>query len=169
MAIKYSPKVGEIVFCNYGLFKTLQDGSSDKKNINGKIPPEMVKNRLVVVLNGRINNACVVVPLSSSLDQDKVTKKWHVPISANLIAGMAHFTPKDRWAKCDHVQQVSKERLFPLPSAQHIPFNIVADIQTGVMRAIGGATLLVPPATSSTQPIATSPAATLSSAPLTQI
>ena len=163
MTIKYSPKVGEIVFCDYGVFKTMQNGSFDNKNINGRIPPEMVKNRLVVVLNGRINNACVVVPLSSSLDQDKVSKRWHVPISANLIAGMTHFTPKDRWAKCDHVQQVSKDRLFPLPAAQYLPFNVVADIQSGVMRVIGGAALLAPPATSLTPPASASPA------PLTQI
>lgn len=160
MTIRYSPRVGEVVFCDYGVFQTLQGGN----NVNGRIPPEMVKNRLVVVLNGRINNACVVVPLSSTLDQDKVTKKWHVPISANLIAGLTYFTSKDRWAKCDHVQQVSKERLFPLPAAQHLPRKVVTDIQSGVMRVIGGTGLLMPPAASST-PLT----ATISPAPLIKI
>ena len=54
MAINFSPKVGEILECN---FVTILLAKMDRSTTyyDGRIPPEMIKNRLVVVLNGKIN------------------------------------------------------------------------------------------------------------------
>ncbi|MCH7217554.1 hypothetical protein EFJ96_15235 [Escherichia coli] len=68
VAINFSPKVGEILECNFGNYPVSQNGQFSTTYYNGRIPPEMIKNRLVVVLNGKINgNACIVVPLSMDL------------------------------------------------------------------------------------------------------
>lgn len=70
MAINFSPKVGEILECNFGSYPVSQNGPFSTTYYDGRIPPEMIKNRLVVVLNGKINgNACIVVPLSTTRDQ----------------------------------------------------------------------------------------------------
>lgn len=70
MAINFSPKVGEILECNFGNYPVSQNGQISTAYYDGRIPPEMIKNRLVVVLNGKINgNACIVVPLSTTRDQ----------------------------------------------------------------------------------------------------
>lgn len=154
MAIYYSPKVGEIVFCDFGQFKTLKDGKTpDDRNINGRILPEMVKYRLAVVVNGKLNGGCMVVPLSSSMDQDKVTRRWHVPVDEDLIKPVGTFTAVPRWAKSDHVQHVSKARLYKLPAGQYLPFDLVAEIQRAVMRVIGGATLILPAKVEEKQPV----------------
>jgi uncharacterized protein YifN (PemK superfamily) len=145
MAIKYSPKIGEILECDFGVFKDDATGTIDHKNYDGRIPPEMVKNRLVVVLNGKINNACVVVPISSSLDQDKVTRKWHVFIDPKLITTTAFWKPVDRWAKADHVIQVSRSRLSKACNSSignFLPRETITLIQEAVIRVIGGSSLL---------------------------
>ncbi|HGU7073016.1 TPA: hypothetical protein ACG71J_003799, partial [Escherichia coli] len=53
MAINFSPKVGEILECNFGNYPVSQNGQFSTTYYNGRIPPEMIKNRLVVVLNGK--------------------------------------------------------------------------------------------------------------------
>ena len=55
MAINFSPKVGEILECNFGNYPVIQNGQFSTTYYDGRIPPEMIKNRLVVVLNGKIN------------------------------------------------------------------------------------------------------------------
>lgn len=145
MGINYSPKVGEILQCNLGVFKKDSTGSIDIKNYDGRIPPEMVKNRLVVVLNGRINNACMVVPLSSSFDQDKVSRNWHVHIESKLIIATSFWKPASRWAKADHITQVSVSRLSRVENSSHgiyLPRDVVTQIQEAVLRVIGGQSLL---------------------------
>ena len=166
MPIKYSPKVGEILQCDFGNFPRLPDDSIDHANltVDGRIPPEMVKNRLVVVLNGRINNCCIVVPLSSQQDIDKISRKWHVPVDGKLIPGNHHFQPIARWAKADHIQQVSHSRLtkvVPGRDVQLLPKEVVAAIQEAVVRVIGGASLLASTQTIVPAPDAAAPQAGL--------
>ena len=65
MAITYAPKVGEILECNFGQFEfTTGTENINDKNYNGRIPPEMVKRRMIVVLNGKLDSGCLVVPIS---------------------------------------------------------------------------------------------------------
>ncbi|STL47455.1 yifN [Escherichia coli] len=54
MAINFSPKVGEILECNFGNYPVSQNGPFSTTYYDGRIPPEMIKNRLVVVLNGKL-------------------------------------------------------------------------------------------------------------------
>ncbi|CAM3926046.1 hypothetical protein SHBO8250_03400 [Shigella boydii] len=48
MAINFSPKVGEILECNFGNYPVSQNGQFSTTYYDGRIPPEMIKNRLVV-------------------------------------------------------------------------------------------------------------------------
>lgn len=43
MPIKYHPKVGDILQCDFGVFKADAAGAFNYKNIDGRVPPEMVK------------------------------------------------------------------------------------------------------------------------------
>ncbi len=102
MAINFSPKVGEIQECNFGNYPVIQNGQFSTTYYDGRIPPEMIKNRLVVVLNGKINgNACIVVPLSTTRDHDKLNRGMHVEIASNVINGLQFFDQQIRWAKAD--------------------------------------------------------------------
>ena len=91
MPINYSPKVGEILECNYGDYSRV-DGRPITNQFNGHIPPEMIKHRLVVVLNGKINgNACIVVPLSTTKDGEKLTRGMHVQLEKRCYRSYAYF------------------------------------------------------------------------------
>lgn len=104
MAINFSPKVGEILECNFGNYPVSQNGQFSTKYYDGRIPPEMIKNRLVVVLNGKINgNACIVVPLSTTRDHDKLNRGMHVEIASNVNNGLQFFDQQIRWAKADQI------------------------------------------------------------------
>ncbi|KIZ72356.1 hypothetical protein UH31_00065, partial [Escherichia coli] len=48
VAINFSPKVGEILECNFGNYPVSQNGQFSTTYYDGRIPPEMIKNRLVV-------------------------------------------------------------------------------------------------------------------------
>ena len=149
MALPYSPKVGEVLECDFGDFPKDKDGKIDQGKLtpDGRMPPEMVKNRLVVVLNSKFNGACLVVPISALKDQDKISRQWHVHIAPELIDGQPHFTPKDSWAKAEHVQHVSKNRLSKIQGgkSQYLPREVVTLIQTAVIRVIGAQSLLPKP------------------------
>lgn len=69
MAINFSPKVGEILECNFGNYPVSQNGPFSTTYYDGRIPPEMIKQvscRAQRKING---NACIVVPLSTTRDQ----------------------------------------------------------------------------------------------------
>lgn len=113
MAIKFEPRVGQILECNYGEYRIGRSAADPPCLYDFRLKPEMVKNRLVVVLNGKIDsNACIVVPLSSTRDAGKLSRGWHVEIPAHLIEELPYFKQRIRWAKSDLVAQVSRERLF---------------------------------------------------------
>ncbi len=148
--LKYSPKVGEILECDFGpKYPMGADGTVDVAQLTTSMryPPEMVKRRLVVVMNGKIEGGGVmVVPLSTSRNQTLITKQYHVLIGAELFQDMTYFKPVDCWAKADHIQQVSKQRLHILSGsrAQYMPPPTVTAIQRAVVLAINARTQLVP-------------------------
>lgn len=149
MAITHSPKVGEILECNYGDYLKAANGQTITNDYNGHVPPEMVKNRLVVVLNGKLNgNACIVVPLSSTSDPHKTQRGLHVEIAHDLIEDLQFFGQTTRWAKADLIQQVSSLRLNRPRLAsrgflnQHLPRDVVTQIQTAVIKCINAASLV---------------------------
>ena len=64
--INYSPKVGEVLECDFGQFQ--YDSETQRPavdNYDGRIPPEIVKKRMVIVLNGKLDSGCLVVPRAS--------------------------------------------------------------------------------------------------------
>lgn len=151
MAIQFTPNVGRILECNFGDYQRDAEGKPTGTNVDSRLPPEMIKNRLVVVLNGRINgNACIVVPLSTTKDEDKTRRGMHVEVPAAMIPALSYFTQEDRWAKCDLVQQVSKERLHR-PRVQgrgsyegSLSNEMVTAIQKAVIKSINATSLLKP-------------------------
>lgn len=147
MAIKYTPKVGELLECHYGDFKYLPGGDIDNRNFDGRIPPEMIKKRLVVVLNGKIGSGVIVVPISSTSDAGKIQQGWHTAIPQESIRITDFYDRRDRWAKGDLIQQISKERLFKLkdngaPFEQYLHRDIVTLIQKSVIKAISAKSLM---------------------------
>ncbi|MBA6065723.1 type II toxin-antitoxin system PemK/MazF family toxin [Pseudomonas mosselii] len=139
MAINYNPKVGAILVCNFGDYVRRPDGTTVSNEFNSRLSPEMVKNRLVMVINAKIDsNACIVVPLSTTLDSTKLKKGLHVELTADLIPEIHYFSQQIRWAKADLVQQVSKFRLFKLRAKErgHIEHVVAPEIVAAVQRAI---------------------------------
>jgi uncharacterized protein YifN (PemK superfamily) len=149
MAITYRPKAGEILECTYGNFKVNENGDIDKTNFVGRIPPEMVKNRLVVVLNGKLGGSCLVVPISSKLDQGAINQGRHVLLEPALFDLRNSFYDKrDRWAKAELIQPVSNMRLFKLKDdnghryAAYLSRPTVELIQRSVIKSISATVLI---------------------------
>lgn len=152
MAIKYYPKTGEILECDFGPdYPRTATGEVDRSaalTISGNLPPEMVKNRLVVVLNGKLSEGCMVVPLSKTAAQGKVADGLHVLVDSILIPGHSYFTVCNRWACGEQVQQVSKLRLktfHPDPAQRPVlPLEVMNAIKRAVIKAIRAGDLLTP-------------------------
>lgn len=149
MAIKFEPKVGQILECNYGDYRvhTAQPAASSRYDL--RLKPEMVKNRFVVVINGKVDsNACIVVPLSTTRDSGKLSRGWHVEFPADLIEELPYFKQQVRWAKADLVAQVSRERLFKPRQAgqgyldQILTREVVESVQRAVVKAMNAGSLL---------------------------
>jgi len=142
MAITYAPKVGEVLECHFG------EHAADI-NFDGNIPPEMRKNRMVVVLNGKLNDCCIVVPISSKQDLNAIQRGLHIHLDTSLFKVTDFYDKRDRWAKAETVCHVSKKRLFKLkdrhkPFDMHLPREKVAAIQEAVIKAISAGSLLPP-------------------------
>lgn len=85
MAISYAPKVGEVLECNFGTYKK-DNGVADERNYyDGRIPPEMIKSRMVVVLNGKLGRGCLVVAISSTEFRSSIRDGVHVPLPPDLF------------------------------------------------------------------------------------
>ncbi|WP_413528388.1 type II toxin-antitoxin system PemK/MazF family toxin [Rahnella inusitata] len=150
MPINFKPKIGQILNCNYGLYPIDINGNVIPDRVDAHMPPEMIKQRLVIVLNGRLNNnSSIVVPLSTTKNECKLSKGIHVELESGLIADLKHFRSKTCWAKCDLVQTVSNNRLNkPILAnrgrlSQCIPNKIVTLIQIAVIRSINANIFLV--------------------------
>ncbi|AVF33847.1 type II toxin-antitoxin system PemK/MazF family toxin [Rahnella sikkimica] len=143
MSINFKPKVGQVLDCNYGVYPKDTNGCILDNIVDAHMPPEMVKRRLVIVLNGKLNgNSSIVVPLSTTLDEIKLKRGFHVQLDAGVIEDLKYFPPKTCWAKCDMVQTVSNRRLNkPMLAgrgwlSQCIPVNIITLIQQAILNSI---------------------------------
>lgn len=147
MAITYRPKVGEVLECDFGQFKLLADGSFDSRNFDGRIPPEMIKRRLVVVLNGKLGGSCIVVPISSTQDMGGGSRGLHVYLKPDLFRVTNFYDRRDRWAKAELVQPVSTKRLYKLTDDGqrfdlYLPRSEVELIQRAVIKGVSATALL---------------------------
>jgi len=169
MAITRNPAVGEVLQCDFGDdYPRTPEGEPIRAGltVNERMPPEMVKNRLVVILNGKMTGGCMVVPVSASKKRGKstTTSKYHVLIPGPLVQGHEYFTSDvDRWALGEQVQQVSKDRLNPFHPDPRVslklPSELVTQIQTAVIKAINAGSLLHKDQSSSMEGAAATPIA----------
>lgn len=143
MPINFKPKIGQILDCNYGAYPRDKNGCIIDGVFDAHMPPEMVKRRLVIVLNGKLNGgSSIVVPLSTTKDEVKLKKGLHVQLDAGMIDDLRYFSPVTCWAKCDMVQTVSNKRLNkPLLAgrgwlSQCVPEYIVTLIQQAILSSI---------------------------------
>ncbi|WP_367275264.1 type II toxin-antitoxin system PemK/MazF family toxin [uncultured Brevundimonas sp.] len=96
MAITFHPKEGAILLCDYG---------------TGFIEPEMVKQRLCVVISPRLRRReglCNVVPLSTTAPRDVCDYHCDLELERELPRPWAG---RHKWAKCDLFAAVSHKRL----------------------------------------------------------
>lgn len=140
MAIKHRPKVGELLECDFGQWAA-------PETVNGHIPPEMRKRRLVVVLNGDLDGqSAVVVPISSKKAFGRLAT-FHQYISPDLIQETEFYEKIDRWAKAEHCRFVSTKRLHYVfgnqqKLSQYLPRELVTEIQKKVLVAVSGKQIL---------------------------
>ncbi|EPI2684581.1 type II toxin-antitoxin system PemK/MazF family toxin [Vibrio cholerae] len=94
LAIKYSPKVGQILMCDFSGFRE----------------PEMVKTRPVLVIGTRPNghNLVTIVALSST-EPDK-RQSYHLPLDDNHLPRHKFFKG-NTWVKGDMIYTLSFDRL----------------------------------------------------------
>ncbi|WP_439257262.1 type II toxin-antitoxin system PemK/MazF family toxin [Lonepinella sp. BR2271] len=134
-------KVGDILECDYGLL------SQNINNFDGHIPPEIVKRRMVVVLNAKLQGLALVVPISSTKNISGIQNQYHIEIDSNLIQETSFYDKRQRWAKAELIQAVSRQRLFPIYHQgkridNRLPYTLVEQIQKAVIKAISANILL---------------------------
>lgn len=146
--INYSPKVGEVLECDFGQF--CYDPNTQQpltNNYDGRIPPEIVKKRMVIVLNGKLDSGCLVVPISSTKNLGGISKGLHVPIDPAHFRVTNFYDIRERWAKTDLIQMVSRHRLYKLIDDgqrfdQYLPRDVVTQVQLAVVKAVSASSLL---------------------------
>ncbi|RZI55565.1 MAG: hypothetical protein EOP37_27640 [Rubrivivax sp.] len=150
MASGFTPKVGQVLLCDFGQFAPAGLSCQGPSDFDRRIPPEMVKKRLVIVLNGRLSRqSCIVVPLSSSHDPFKMGAGVNVEIPVSAICPLNYFKPCVRWAKADCVHTVSKLRLAMPRDAKGtvdwvIDLALTRRIQRAAVRALNAGSMLIP-------------------------
>ena len=95
MPLLFNPEPGMILFCDFD---------------TGFMPPEMVKNRPVVVISPRRRRGtglCTVVPLSTT--RPEPLEPFHHQMDPDSLPGTLSDRPT--WAKCDVLATVSLKRM----------------------------------------------------------
>lgn len=96
MALKFHPKKGTILICDYS---------------TGFVVPEMVKRRPVVVVSPRLrkrDDLCTVVPLSTTAPPEAMPYHCEIQMAAPLPAP---FNSPRMWVKADMLATVGFHRL----------------------------------------------------------
>lgn len=146
---------GRILECDFGYFsQDISVGaelSTTVSNFNGKLPFEMVKRRLVVVVSNKEDPA-LVVPISKG---NKAKDKRTVVEITSLPTDLVTFNSPVCYAKTAAISYVSGHRLFPV--RYHMPDGTrrydnrvekklsnddVVSIKKAVFIAIGGHNIL---------------------------
>lgn len=105
MTLKFHPKLGEVLLCTFP--------AADHHLHDGALKGEMVKDRLVIVVNRRLTgrgDLVNVVPISMTAPDPPLP--WHVTIPTSCIPKSAARARKGtRYAKCDMICTVALARL----------------------------------------------------------
>lgn len=105
MPLKFHPKVGHILMCDFG------DGSPHQ-------PPEMRKLRHIVVVSKELPGRpglCTVVPLSTT--PPRTIEPYHHKMAPTSLPNK--MQSEDVWAKCDMVATVALTRLDLVRTGRH--------------------------------------------------
>ncbi|MDC5702974.1 type II toxin-antitoxin system PemK/MazF family toxin [Vibrio europaeus] len=95
MGLKYSPKVGQILMCNFNGFKE----------------PEMVKDRPVLVIGTRPNgHRLATIVCLSTTEPDRI-QPYHMQLDDNHLPRHRFFNKGTTWVKADMVYTLSLDRL----------------------------------------------------------
>ncbi|PNH98455.1 type II toxin-antitoxin system PemK/MazF family toxin [Vibrio diazotrophicus] len=95
MAIKYSPKVGQILLCDF-------DGMKE---------PEMIKRRPVLVIGTKPNGHGLVTIACLSTTKPDVAMDYHLLLDDNHMPRNKFFERGNTWLKGDMIYTMSFERL----------------------------------------------------------
>ncbi|WP_448212484.1 type II toxin-antitoxin system PemK/MazF family toxin [Colwellia sp. MEBiC06753] len=95
MGIKYSPKVGQILMCDFQGFKE----------------PEMVKRRPVLVIGTRPTGHGLVTVACLSTKKPEIIQPYHLLLESCHFPPHKFFDGKENWLKADMIYTVSFERL----------------------------------------------------------
>jgi len=98
--INFHPKPGHVLICDFN---------------TGFRPPEMVKQRPVVVLSRARQQLVTVVPISTT-EPDPI-EKWHHELRVSSLP--VSFRGKRHWAKCDMIVTVAFWRLDRICTGKH--------------------------------------------------
>lgn len=107
MALKYHPKTGSIVICDYN---------------TGFVPPEMTKRRPAIVVSPqfkRRNNLCTIIPFSTTTPNPIMPYHYLLQLNPTLPPP---YNSTDQWVKADMFATVSFNRL-DLPHVGKGPNN----------------------------------------------
>lgn len=133
MPLKYHPKTGTIVICDYN---------------TGFNPPEMTKRRPSIIVSPQFkkrNNLCTVVPFSTKIPNPIMPYHYLLRLNPTLPPP---YNSADQWVKADMIATVSFNRLT-MPfygkgtngKRQYIKYVVTGsdfgEIQKCVLNAIG--------------------------------
>jgi uncharacterized protein YifN (PemK superfamily) len=127
MALKFHPKPGTILMCNYA----------------GFVVPEMVKRRPCIVVSPRLRHRdrlCTVVPLSKLAPSPLEAYHHEITLQRPLPAP---FDAPTMWAKCDMLATVSFDRLDLIKVARRmyiqptLPTSDIEAIRACILHALG--------------------------------
>ena len=155
-------KIGHVYDCIFGEFKNINGGTTSNRDeavldYNYRIPNEIVKNRLVIVI-GKHRGQYNVVPVSSTKeiakrkDKEPEFKGFHVMLDVNDIPTTPRYSyGVHRWALCNLVTTIDGGRLRDLYNSKlkkSVPSQKVSDdtlkkIREGVIISIGMRDLIV--------------------------
>ncbi|MES3005549.1 MAG: type II toxin-antitoxin system PemK/MazF family toxin [Patescibacteria group bacterium] len=104
--LKFQPKTGSVVYCDY----------------TGFVPPEMVKSRPCIVVSKHKHNSKLVAVVPISTTAPKNLENYHVEMDSSFC--LIHLKGEKSWVKCDMINVVSLDRL-----------NLVRDRASGLRHA----------------------------------
>ncbi len=133
MALKFHPKAGTILLCNYN---------------TGFVVPEMVKRRPVVVISPRLrfrDRLCTVVPFSETTPDRILDYHYQLTLERPLPPP---FDANPVWVKCDMLATVTFSRLDLIRTGRDpqgkrkyltpiLPDHDLKAIRACVLRALG--------------------------------
>ncbi|AWA97908.1 type II toxin-antitoxin system PemK/MazF family toxin (plasmid) [Vibrio harveyi] len=156
LRINGNVRIGHVYDCNFGQFKKQGGGTTVRRDealidYNYRIPNEIIKTRLVVVI-GKHRGAYIVVPISATKEEAKKREKepefqgFHVKLEHTDIPTTPRYPyGVDRWALCNLVTTIDGGRLQDLYhseekcllQAQKVSDDTLDKIRKGVVIAIG--------------------------------